>query len=132
MNPMIIGNIFMWCLFALALAWAVAFASVVYEDLIERRKHEPNPREKGDPLPAPVSEPKSYLSVAEKAIVRGYDSDELFREDLWLRRLAKARRQTAGLNMSTRRLKASLKSREDHVKQLCAKMAHHAGAKFDN
>jgi len=132
MNLISLGNILTWCVFGLALGPVVAYAFAAYEDLIKRRKHRLSTEAKPEIAPTFISESKSIPSVPERMIVRGYDSDELFREDLWLRRLAEARRQMATLDLSTRRLKVSLKTREEHLKRLCALLAHHAGAKFDD
>ena len=44
-------------------------------------------------VPSPVSDAKSDRPALQGRIVHGYDSDELFREDLWLRRIEHSRKQ---------------------------------------
>ena len=82
----------------------------------------------------PISDSKSDRPALQGWIVPGYDSGELFREDLWLRRIEQSR---AVNSLSRRRLSMRLMTRsvgvgEEDVKRICAMLAQHASTKFDN
>jgi hypothetical protein len=65
-------------------------------------------------------------------IVHGYDSEELFREDLWLRRIEQSRKQLVAPEASMRLMTRSVGVDEEDVKRICAMLAQYAGTKFDN
>jgi hypothetical protein len=117
---------------ALALAWIVTFASARYEDFINwrRRKQETKPIVKFT-LPS-TSAPKPEDLVSQSPLVRGYDSGELFREDLWIRRIEQSRRQIAALSASAPRLEADIEARADYGNRVCAMLAHHGVTRCDN
>ena len=56
------------------------------------------------------------------ASIRGYDSDELFRQDLWLRRIADNRQKLATMERSM-----CSEACEDQAKQICAEMEETKG-----
>lgn len=116
---------------ALALAWIVTFASARYEDFINwrRRKQEIKPIVK---FTLPISAPKPEHLVSQSPLVRGYDSGELFREDLWIRRIEQSRRQIAALTASAPRLEADIEAREDYGNRVSAMLAHHGVTRCDN
>lgn len=62
----------------------------------------------------------------EHSLPRGYDSPELFREDLWIRRIEHSRREHAAMAASLPQVKAGLGASEDYSRRLCEMLAHHA------
>lgn len=62
----------------------------------------------------------------ENSLPRGYDSPELFREDLWIRRIEHSRREHAAMAASLPQVKAGLGASEDYSRRLCEMLAHHA------
>jgi hypothetical protein len=83
-------------------------------------------------VPLPISDAKSDRPALQGPIVRGYDSDELFREDLWLRRIEQSRKQLAAPEASMRLMTRSGGVGEKDVKRICAMLAQYAATKFDN
>src|SRR5437667_4721768 len=79
----------------------------------------------------PIS-PKPEHLISQSPLVRGYDSGELFREDLWIRRIEESRRQIATLGTSAPRLEADIEAREDYGNRVCAMLAHHGVTRCDN
>ena len=79
-----------------------------------------------------TSAPKPEHLVSQNPLVRGYDSGELFREDLWIRRIEQSRRQIATLGTSVPRLEAYIEAREDCGNRVCAMLAHHGVTRCDN
>ena len=124
MNPI---DITIWCVYALVFACIVSFASQRYETFIYRgqRKREREPA--ANVLETPTSDHKINQFVLQMAAVRGYDSDELFREDLWLRRIADSRQKLATMQGSI-----CAGTRGDQVKWLYAMLVQHPGATSNN
>jgi hypothetical protein len=124
MNTTIVENIVSWFLFALASTCTLSFASTAYDNFIgwKRRQRESKARTKVVPL----SESKPTKLPAEESVIRGYDSPELFREDLWIRRIEHSRKAHAALTASMPPVKARLKAPEDYPKRLCEMLAQHA------
>jgi hypothetical protein len=79
--------------------------------------------------PTVGSYPKSVEVLPQRALVRGFDSPELFREDLWLRRIDQARRDHAVRAASMRRPEINKGVREQRISAI---LAHHPGARCDN
>jgi hypothetical protein len=79
-----------------------------------------------------ISDAKSDRPALQERIVHGYDSDELFREDLWLRRIEQTRKQLVAPEASMRLMTRSVGLGEEDVKRICAMLAQYAGTKFDN
>ena len=79
----------------------------------------------------PVSDAKLDRPALGR-IVHGYDSEELFREDLWLRRIEQSRKQLVAPEASMRMMTRSVGVGEEDVKRICAMLARYAGTKFDN
>jgi len=125
-------NVMTYSASALALGWIVTFASARYEDFINwrRRKQETKPMVKFT-LPS-TSAPKPEHLISQSPLVRGYDSGELFREDLWIRRIEESSRQIATLGTSAPRLEADIEAREDYGNRVCAMLAHHGVTRCDN
>jgi hypothetical protein len=80
-------------------------------------------------VPPAISDTKSDRKPPQGRIVRGYDNDELYREDLWLRRIEQSRKQLVAPEASMTR---SVGVGEEDVKRICAILAQYAGTKFDN
>ena len=83
-------------------------------------------------LPPPISDTKSDRPALQGWIVHGYDSDELFREDLWLRRIEQSRKQLVAPEASMRLMTRSVGVGEEDVKRMCAMLAQYTGTKLDN
>jgi hypothetical protein len=124
MNP---PNVSMWCVYALAFACIVTYVSQGYEALMYRRQCKKNLKAIPAGLETFACNPKINQFVVQMATVRGYDSDELFREDLWLRRIAASRRKLATMELSI-----CAGTLENQVRQLCAMLIQHAGATSNN
>jgi hypothetical protein len=82
-------------------------------------------------LPA-ISDTKSDRPALQGGIIRGYDNGELFREDLWLRRIEQSRKQLVAPEASMCLMTRSVGVGEEGVKRICAMLAQYAGTKFDN
>ena len=82
-------------------------------------------------VPHAISDTKSDRTL-QGPIVRGYDNDELFREDLWLRRIEQSRKQPVAPEASMCIMTRSVGVGEEDVKRICAILAQYAGTKFDN
>jgi hypothetical protein len=124
MNAMIVENIISWFLFALASTFTLSFASSVYDNFISRKRRGRGKNENTTILPLSDSKPSPLLT--EMVVTRGYDSPELFREDLWIRRIEYSRKEHAVLAASIPPVKASLGAPEDYPRRLCEMLAHHA------
>ena len=83
-------------------------------------------------VPPPISDAKSDRPALQGRIVHGYDSDELFRQDLWLRRIEQSRKQLFAPEASMRLMRGSVDVSEKDVKRICAMLAQYVGSKFDN
>jgi hypothetical protein len=93
MNAMIVENIVSWFLFALASTCTLSFASTIYDNFISSKRRERN--KKASPGIVTLPELKPSQLVTENSVIRGYDSPELFREDLWIRRIEHSRKENA-------------------------------------
>ena len=121
---MIIGNIISWFLFALASTCTLSFASTVYDNFISAKRRERDRNARTRIAPPTDLEPSQL--VTENSVIRGYDSPELFREDLWIRRIEHSRKEHAALAASMPPVKARLEAPEDYPRRLCEMLAHHA------
>jgi hypothetical protein len=83
-------------------------------------------------VPPPISAAKSDRPALQGRIVHGYDSDDLFREDLWLRRIEQSRKQLVAPEASMQLMTRSVNVGEEDLKRICAMLAQSAGTKFDN
>ena len=128
MNQMIVENIIGWFLFALASTCTLSFASTIYDDFISRKRGRRD-KETIEKI-APLADPQPDELAPENR--RGYDSPELFREDLWFRRIELSRKEHAVLAGSMPGLKANVKTRQDYPKRLCEILAYHAATACDN
>jgi hypothetical protein len=73
-----------------------------------------------------------HQAMPLKFMVRGYDSPELFREDLWLRRIEQARREHIAVIASMPLFKGSTEAGHDYQRRVCSMLAQHRGARCDN
>jgi hypothetical protein len=121
MNPIAIT---IWSVYALVFAGIVSFLSQRYENFMHRRQRKRELEPVANGLETSTSDHKTHQGIIQMAAVRGYDSDELFREDLWLRRIASSRQKLATIEMPLGRV--------DQIKQLCAMLVQHPGATSDN
>ena len=95
MNAMIVENIVSWFLFALASTCTLSFASTIYDNFISSKRRERNKMASPGVVPLPDLKPSQL--VTENSAIRGYDNPELFREDLWIRRVEHSRKEHAAL-----------------------------------
>ena len=130
MDLLNVGNVATWCASGLALGCIVTFAAAKYEGFTRRRQRGAKTKAiVRFSLPA-ISESKA--SASPVFTVRGYDSDELFREDLWLRRIAESRQRIMALQATMPWLKMTVQAREDDKNRVSAMLARHAAARCDN
>ena len=83
-------------------------------------------------VPPPISAAKSDRLALQGRIVHGYDSDDLFREDLWLRRIEQSRKQLVAPEASMQLMTRSVGVGEEELKRICAILAQSAGTKLGN
>ena len=83
-------------------------------------------------IPTPISDAKSDRPALQGRIVHGYDSDELFREDLWLRRIEQSRKQIVVPDASIPLTARSVSVGEEDVKRIWVMLAQYAFSRFDN
>ena len=122
MNAIIVENIISWFLFALASTCTLSFASTIYDNFISSKRRERDKKARTRIVPFPDLEPSQL--VAENSVIRGYDSPELFREDLWIRRIEHSRKEYAAPAASMSPVKARLGAPEDYPKRLCEMLVH--------
>lgn len=121
---MMVENIITWLLFALASTCTVSFASTLYDDFLSRKRRARDKRRIAKV--GMLSHVDPNLPYPERFVTRGYDSPELFREDLWIRRIEQSRQEHAAVSASTPHRKARFGADDDYPKRLCAMMlAHH-------
>ena len=129
MAVMVVENMITLGLFILAFTCIISFASAIHEKFMGWRRRGPGRTTMGNIASPSVSAP---TWVGENVFVRGYDSEELFREDLWLLRIALSRRQAALPEAFLPSLEASAGVREQHSSRVFAMLAHHANVRCDN
>jgi hypothetical protein len=132
MDAIAVGNALTWCLFALGVACAITFSSMIYDELVTRKQQKQDTGPTAKVVQASISDPKPARTVSEKRASRGYDSPELFREDLWLRRIELSREESVSMEASVPAVQAAAGAGEDDKKRLCALLAHYRGARCDN
>jgi hypothetical protein len=116
-------------LFILVFTCIISFASAIHEKFMGWRRRGRGRTTMGNIASPSVSAP---TWVGENALVRGYDSEELFREDLWLLRIAQSRRQAALPQALLPSAGASLAVRREHLSRVFAMLAYHANVRCDN
>jgi hypothetical protein len=79
-----------------------------------------------------ISDAKSDRPALQARIVHGYDSRELFRKDLWLRRIDQSRKQVVAVEASMRLMTTSEGVGENDGKRICALLAQYARTKSNN
>jgi hypothetical protein len=121
MNAMIVENIISWLLFALASTCTLSFASSIYDNFISSKRRERI--RKASPEVVPVPELKPSQQVIANPVIRGYDSPELFREDLWIRRIEQSRKEHAPLAASMPQVSSNDAAPENYPKRLCEMLA---------
>ena len=77
-----------------------------------------------------ISDAKSDRPALQARIVHGYDSRELFRKDLWLRRIEQSRKQLVAPEASMQLTTKSVGVGEEDLKRICAMLAQSAGTKL--
>jgi hypothetical protein len=104
----------------------------MYDDFVNRKR--PQRHKKCLERSAAVggSFPQPLEAPAQKNLVRGYDNPELFREDLWLRRIDHARREHAVVAASMRRAGGVSMTADDHKRRVSEILAHHPDPKSNN
>ena len=123
MNTTILENIIGWFLFALASTCTLSFASTAYDNFIGRKRRQREDKACTQVVTLLQSKPPKLPT--EESVIRGYDSPELFREDLWIRRIEHSRNAHVALIASMPRVKARLEAPEDYPRRLCEMLANH-------
>jgi hypothetical protein len=116
-------------LFILAFTCIISFASAIHEKFMGWRRRVRGKTIMGNIASPSVSAPKW---VGQNALVRGYDSEELFREDLWLLRIAQSRGLAALPEALLPSAEESLGVRKEHLSRVFTMLAHHANVRCDN
>ena len=119
---MVVESIIGWFLFALASTCTLSFASTIYDDFISRKRGQRD-KETIEKIPQ-LADPQAEDPAPKTR--RGYDSPELFREDLWIRRIELSRREHAVLAGSLPGPKVDVKTWADCPKRLFEILAYHA------
>lgn len=119
---MIVENIISWLLFALASTCTLSFASSIYDNFISSKRRERSSQ--SGPKTAPVLELKTCQQIVENPRIRGYDSPELFREDLWIRRIEQSRKEHAIAAASLPQVKSNAAVPDNYPKRLCEMLAY--------
>lgn len=114
-------NLISWFLFALASTCTLSFASSIYDNFITSKRRERNGKANPEINPLPDLRPSQQVIV--NPVVRGYDSPELFREDLWIRRIEQSRKEHAILAASMPLVKPNTRAPENYSKRLCEMLA---------
>jgi hypothetical protein len=128
---MVIGNISFWCLFGLGVACLITFASSAYDDFINCRRNRRSVPANKKITPRSTFDSNIHQATPQKFTVRGYDCPELFREDLWLRRIEQAHSEHAALAAMSSS-KVSAEAGYDYQRRVCAMLAQHWGTRCDN
>jgi hypothetical protein len=128
MDLLIIASTMIWCVFAVTVACIITLASALYDDLSSRIRLKRSKSIVAKIVGISVSDPNSNEKSHRCSADRGYDSPELFREDLWIRRIEHSRKEYAALAASMPQLQTSPAARADYEKRLCAMLAQARGA----
>jgi hypothetical protein len=110
----------------LLIGTAVAFFSgrlAKWTELIEKGNDQKLMNKALKIVPFSFSDAKSDRPALQGRIVHGYDNDELFREDLWLRRIDQSRKQLVAPEASMRLMTRSVGVGEEDVTRICALLA---------
>ncbi len=124
MNAMIVENIVSWFLFALASTCTLSFASTVYDRFISSKRRDRDG--KATTKLVPLSDAKPSQLKAETPMIRGYDTPELFREDLWIRRIEHSRKEHATLLAAMPPGKGRCGTSDGYPRRLCEIFAQDA------
>lgn len=117
-----------WSVLALVLTFIITFAGALHEHYIKRVRR----KQLADYSTAALPAASCPATASKKLVVRGYDSPELLREDLWLLRLNHGRHNIALLNMRVPPFETSLDSGQSHEQRVTAMLAQYGGARCDN
>jgi hypothetical protein len=128
---MITEVIFVWCLFGLGVACLITFASSAYDEFMSRKSSITSVKANSKIVTPSTSVTNGRPGGPQKFMIAGYDSPELFREDLWLRRIDQARKEHVELG-AIPPFKARTEVRHDYHRQVCAMLAQHWGTRCDN
>lgn len=116
----------------LAFACVITLASSLYDDLVNRKQRAPHKRPLEDSTALFGLCPKPPEALPDTNPVRGYDNPELFRKDLWLRRMDRARREHAVLAGPMRQAQGHGTTPEDPKRRVSEILAHHPGVNCNN
>ncbi|HEU4340111.1 MAG TPA: hypothetical protein VFU31_00925 [Candidatus Binatia bacterium] len=131
MDPITAANILPWCLLALAFTCVITLVGcAAHEQFVDRSRRKRQANRTVTLVPLPTQKPDR--SAAQRLVVRGYDSPELWREDLWLLRLERSRKDIAALNGAAPRLEERIGTRQFHGWRVSAMLAHCSGVRCDN
>jgi hypothetical protein len=126
MNGIAVVEILNWFLLAVFLTCIITLACALNEHYTNRK------RRRQSLVRMPVSNQAAPQLAAKKLIVRGYDTPELLREDLWLLRLSCGRDNITALKMAVPPFETALEAGRSQEQRVTAMLAQYAGARCDN
>ena len=141
MNPGLIESVLLWYILPSTFIVIIAVASSMHEELVRKKNGTENVFTTPAVLVMGSSGSKGQWQQlrSQPNIIRGYDSPELFREDLWLIRIARSRKAYArsrkaygGSIVSVSVLLAGAGTPIASAKSICALLAQHSGSRCDN
>lgn len=124
-----VADLLLWLFLALALAWIIASVANLHEALVTYMRRF-SKRVDGASLLRLCE--RSQNPPSAWANIRGYDSPELFREDLWLLRLDGSRKAHVAAMEAGSCAASPGASASDSVPSICALLARHRGARCNN
>jgi hypothetical protein len=134
MNLSLIEIALIWLIFPSALIAIIAVASYIHEEFLSTRKH----TESALTMPpvsitaSPERATQQEVAFWQRTIERGYDSPELFREDLWLIRIDRSRKAYTKSIALKPFLNVDAGDPAESAKSICAFLAQHPGSRCDN
>jgi hypothetical protein len=131
MDAIAVGHALTWCLFALGVACVITFSSMIYDELVTQKRQKQDTGSGTKNVRAPIADPTTAQTGPEKRTFHGYDSPELFREDLWLRRIELSREESISLE-AVSAAQVGARTGDDYKKRLCTLLANYRGARCDN
>jgi hypothetical protein len=134
MNPGLIESVLLWYILPSTFIVIIAVASSMHEELVRKKNGTENVFTTPAVLVMGSSGSKGQWQQlrSQPNIIRGYDSPELFREDLWLIRIARSRKAYGGSIVSVSVLLAGAGTPIASAKSICALLAQQSGSRCDN
>jgi hypothetical protein len=134
MNLSLIEIALIWLIFPSALIAIIAVASYMHEKFLSTKKHTESAltMPPGSITASPERATQQEVVFWQRTIERGYDSPELFREDLWLIRIDRSRKAYTKSIALKPSLNVDAGDSAKSAKSICALLAQHPGSRCDN